>query len=514
MVKQSLTSVALWSKFPNDFINLTIEKLFIHGFKVVKQLGPATKKIDLTNVDFVFFMNEMASHTEQEVLKNLCAKYNKKIFVLSRKVSAWSSTFNYLESLRMPTIKAIQDKDVRNFCNDFMSLKKKGFSHREMMPTLSKYFKTLPLVEYTQIRSTVNGLIKSERAPSDFVKFMKKYKEEWHETRGTNQFGRFNHKFNSNEDSTSSLNSAKGPMSAPPASAVRRMLSRQRGIRTQETTASVSQLPLDAPRVSVKTVEPEAVEPEDEKPIEVKPFLAKPIEVEPAEAKPVEAEPIEDKPADSISFEPEPMSMVGQGEPSPAVEVTSVGVIISSEEAIELSLYREEVPKLQSLLSEKENEIFVLNEQITNISDQYEEAENKLQKFNSGLSELTINNQKNLEMKMSRINFLEEQVKKLELESSQADKNNKDKNNKEYIAIVTEMTKNEEAAAKLRESDQKRISDLEFQLHKAKAATPVTVSVSAPTAISKAILNLKESIELGMMDKDEAFDRLLKLCSK
>ena len=81
--------VALWSNYPEKLIRKIEAKLKERGIFIVKVLSGKSNHLDLSGVDYVLAMHELASHKEYVRLVANAKSDKKKVILMSRKVSAW-----------------------------------------------------------------------------------------------------------------------------------------------------------------------------------------------------------------------------------------------------------------------------------------------------------------------------------------------------------------------------------------------------------------------------------------
>lgn len=92
-----MTRVALWSNFPNGYVESKIKpRLAERGIQVTIALDEHVKTMNLSGVDCILAMHDMAGHKGYNELARLAKAYKKKIFVLSRKASFWDRDLKYV----------------------------------------------------------------------------------------------------------------------------------------------------------------------------------------------------------------------------------------------------------------------------------------------------------------------------------------------------------------------------------------------------------------------------------
>lgn len=164
--------VALWSKYPSSYVEGKIEpKLRNQGILVLRHLSTRSKAADLSDVEAILVMNEMASHTEIERLQILATSNKKKIFPLSRKESFWPRDLSKLEHI-MSAPKAISDTKLESFCHKYIELRNKGMSHDQMVSPLASFWENGKLTNSHQLSQYVRNLVSKERAPKFFQEFI------------------------------------------------------------------------------------------------------------------------------------------------------------------------------------------------------------------------------------------------------------------------------------------------------------------------------------------------------
>lgn len=161
--------VALWSKYPNSFLSgKIIPRLKNKGINVVKLLSNKTKDFDLSSIEVVLFMKEMAGHSEQDQLKKIIK--NKQIICISRKSSTWDS---WIEELQMKSFKfeSVDESQIQNLLNDYMFLRKKGLLVNDIVPKLAKYWVKGKLTNSNQLRLYILKVINAGKASPEFMEF-------------------------------------------------------------------------------------------------------------------------------------------------------------------------------------------------------------------------------------------------------------------------------------------------------------------------------------------------------
>ena len=174
-----MVTVALWSKYPTYYVEGKIEpKLRERGISVIKRLSTQTKEVDLSQVDVVLCMHEMASHAEVERLRIIANSNSKRVFVLSRKEAFWDRDLSKLEQFKMPAPKAIPDSKVEAFCTKYIELKKQGMNHEQMLPSLQEFWRNGKLTNSSQLSQYMRNLLSGERAPKFFREFSEQLAKE------------------------------------------------------------------------------------------------------------------------------------------------------------------------------------------------------------------------------------------------------------------------------------------------------------------------------------------------
>jgi hypothetical protein len=115
-----MISVAMWTKFPESYVLNKIEpKLKTRGIEVTKYLSPRSKKVDLSKVDCVLFMNELSSHAEINRLLTITAASSKEAFPLSRKESSWGKELSVIDKFKKQDINSfVKEKKEQKFLQE------------------------------------------------------------------------------------------------------------------------------------------------------------------------------------------------------------------------------------------------------------------------------------------------------------------------------------------------------------------------------------------------------------
>lgn len=169
-----MLDVALWSKFPEGYIESKIEPaLRERGIRVTKHLSERTQQVDLSGVSVVLYLHEMTSHSEKYRINNIAQSQGKKVIPLSRKQAQWDRNLLPLGDY-MSAPRAISDTRVAEFCNTYKELYLKGTPRKEMIPLLKKFWATGDLTNEGQLDMQVRSLVSNRRAPAAFRTWFEK----------------------------------------------------------------------------------------------------------------------------------------------------------------------------------------------------------------------------------------------------------------------------------------------------------------------------------------------------
>lgn len=175
-----MIQAALWSKFPTAYVKRKIIPFLLdREIQVDILLSPKSSECDLSKIDVLLCMHEMAGHSEIERAFTLAKRYNKTALVLSRKRSHWDRDLKFFkqESTNMPALKKIPDDKLEVFLREYITLKNQNYSTAQMLPHLKHFYVDGSLTNSNQLSTYLYNLIKSGRAPNFFVEYMNRQKD-------------------------------------------------------------------------------------------------------------------------------------------------------------------------------------------------------------------------------------------------------------------------------------------------------------------------------------------------
>jgi hypothetical protein len=167
----------VFGKYPTRYVETKIvpqlERLGIEirGFET----KPANfAKANLSDIDVVFFLSELASHKEQDQIKKSITRHGAKLVYLSRKTSQWPEQFQRAglvlpEKKDMPRPPSVKDLD--GFFRKYIELKDRGFTLDDMVPTLRDFWPDLK--DGKHISAYISRL--RNQSPERLPQFFKNY---------------------------------------------------------------------------------------------------------------------------------------------------------------------------------------------------------------------------------------------------------------------------------------------------------------------------------------------------
>ncbi len=192
----------LFSNFPDRFLKDSIlPKLETRGVSVDKVMLPRNASASPAPVqaEAVLFMHELASHSENDAVRDFATRAGLPMICISRKAALWDDRLPHMEVSIPPCIAAAtqdpipvpaakpQDTDtgdadmpsnitrsvptelVEPMLRHMIKLHSQGMSYDGMIPELRQYWKSGSLDRGNQLRSYVGNILKRHDCP-DFYK--------------------------------------------------------------------------------------------------------------------------------------------------------------------------------------------------------------------------------------------------------------------------------------------------------------------------------------------------------
>lgn len=160
-----MSSAVIITKFPESYVREKIvPKLLDRDIYVEKILQVSQIKDFIRfNVDFVFFMHEMISHSESYRIQNIIKKSAKRLIALSRKSARWE------KELDMAVPRVVEDKDIIPMIEKIILLRKEGLDLDQIAIKITEYWRT-SAPNGKNLRVFLARLVQSDKCP-DALRF-------------------------------------------------------------------------------------------------------------------------------------------------------------------------------------------------------------------------------------------------------------------------------------------------------------------------------------------------------